>query len=100
MHHDILDVIKNVQELYENNSSLAVLKDFERVFEEMDDQVPEENQESRTLPAQFQALRHHFHDRCGQHEPRAQGHEVSKVGSLPVLLNNDGSAEDVGGCGR
>jgi len=36
MHHDILDVIRNIQELYENNSSLAVLKDFERVFEEMD----------------------------------------------------------------
>jgi hypothetical protein len=36
MHHDILDVIRNIQDLYENNSSLAVLKDFERVFEEMD----------------------------------------------------------------
>jgi len=36
MHHDILDVIKNIQELYENNSSLAVLKDFERVLEESD----------------------------------------------------------------
>jgi hypothetical protein len=36
MHHDILDVIQNIQELYENNSTLAVLKDFERVFEEMD----------------------------------------------------------------
>jgi hypothetical protein len=36
MHHDILDVIKNIEELYENNSSLAVLKDFERVFEELD----------------------------------------------------------------
>jgi hypothetical protein len=36
MHHDILDVIKNIQNLYENNSSLAVLKDFERVLEEMD----------------------------------------------------------------
>jgi hypothetical protein len=34
--HDILDVIKNIQDLYENNSSLAVLKDMERVFEEMD----------------------------------------------------------------
>ena len=34
--HDILDVIKNIQGLYENNSSLAVLKDFERVLEEMD----------------------------------------------------------------
>jgi hypothetical protein len=36
MHHDILDVIRNIQDLYENNSSLAVLKDMERVFEEMD----------------------------------------------------------------
>ena len=34
--HDILDVIKNIQNLYENNSSLAVLKDFERVLDEMD----------------------------------------------------------------
>jgi len=36
MHHDILDVIRNIEELYENNSSLAVLKDFERVLDEMD----------------------------------------------------------------
>jgi hypothetical protein len=34
--HDILDVIRNIQELYENNSSLAVLKDFERVLDELD----------------------------------------------------------------
>lgn len=37
--HDILDVIKNIQDLYENNSSLAVLKDFERVLDEMDTYV-------------------------------------------------------------
>jgi len=36
MHHDILDVIRNIEDLYENNSSLAVLKDFERVLDEMD----------------------------------------------------------------
>lgn len=34
--HDVLDVIKNIQDLYENNSSLAVLKDFERVLDELD----------------------------------------------------------------
>lgn len=33
---DVLDVIKNIQDLYENNSSLAVLKDFERVLDELD----------------------------------------------------------------
>ena len=36
MAHDVLDVIKNIQGLYENNSSLAALKDFERVLDELD----------------------------------------------------------------
>ena len=39
--NDILDVIQNIQDLYENNSSLAVLKDFERVLDEMDTYVYE-----------------------------------------------------------
>ena len=34
--YDILDVIRNIDNLYENNTSLAVLKDFERVLDEMD----------------------------------------------------------------
>lgn len=34
--YDILDVIRNIDDLYENNSSLAILKDFERVLDEMD----------------------------------------------------------------
>lgn len=33
---DILDVIKNVESIYSTNSSLSVLKDFERVLDEMD----------------------------------------------------------------
>jgi hypothetical protein len=33
---DILDVIENVNTLYNSNSSLAILKDFERVFDELD----------------------------------------------------------------
>jgi hypothetical protein len=33
---DVLDVIKNIQSLYENNSNLSALKDFERVLAEMD----------------------------------------------------------------
>jgi len=34
--HDILDVINNVESIYSTNSNLAVLKDFERVLDEMD----------------------------------------------------------------
>jgi hypothetical protein len=33
---DILDVIENINTIYNNNSSLAILKDFERVFDELD----------------------------------------------------------------
>ena len=34
--HDIIDVIKNVQTLSENNNAFKVLKDFERVLDELD----------------------------------------------------------------
>jgi hypothetical protein len=34
--HDIIDVIKNIQSLSENNSAFSVLKDFERVLDELD----------------------------------------------------------------
>ncbi len=33
---DILEVIKNVESIYNTNSNLSVLKDFERVLDEMD----------------------------------------------------------------
>jgi hypothetical protein len=28
--HDILDIIENINTIYNNNNSLAILKDFER----------------------------------------------------------------------
>jgi hypothetical protein len=34
--HDIVDVIKNLQTLSENHSAFQVLKDFERVIDELD----------------------------------------------------------------
>jgi hypothetical protein len=36
MHHDIVDVVKNLQTLGENNDAFRVLKDFERVIDELD----------------------------------------------------------------
>ena len=33
--HDIKDIIKNIESIYESNSSLAALKDFERVLDEV-----------------------------------------------------------------
>lgn len=34
--HDIVDVIKNLQTLTVNDSSFKILKDFERVIDELD----------------------------------------------------------------
>ena len=34
--HDIIDVIKNLQTISESNSAFSVLKDFERVLDELD----------------------------------------------------------------
>ena len=34
--HDVLDIIKNVEMIYDSNTSFQVLKDFERVLDELD----------------------------------------------------------------
>ena len=34
--HDISDIIDNISTIYNSNSSLAILKDYERVFDELD----------------------------------------------------------------
>jgi hypothetical protein len=34
--HDIIDVIKNIQSLSENNTAFNIVKDFERVLDELD----------------------------------------------------------------
>jgi hypothetical protein len=34
--HDIIDVIKNIQSLSENNNSFKIIKDFEQVLDELD----------------------------------------------------------------
>ena len=34
--HDVLDIIKNVQSLYAVGPTLGILKDFERVIDELD----------------------------------------------------------------
>ena len=33
---DVLDIIKNIESIYDSNTSFQVLKDFERVIDELD----------------------------------------------------------------
>ena len=34
--HDVLDIIKNIENIYNSNTSFGILKDFERVLDELD----------------------------------------------------------------
>lgn len=34
--YDVLDIIKNIEQIYDSNTSFKVLKDFERVLDELD----------------------------------------------------------------
>ena len=47
--HDVLDIIKNVQSLYAVGPTLGILKDFERVLDELDVYVFENWQEGELL---------------------------------------------------
>ena len=47
--HDIIDVIKNLQTLSENNTAFKVLKDFERVINELDVYVFENWQDGELI---------------------------------------------------
>ena len=33
---DVVDIIKNIESIYDNNTSFQVLKDYERVLDELD----------------------------------------------------------------
>src|SRR4030081_2939611 len=69
----------------------------DRVLKKMDKQVSPEDEKSGVPATQMDALRHHL-DQCRrQHETCAEGDEVAEVGTLPMLLNDDGAAEHVSG---
>lgn len=34
--HDVLDIVKNIESIYDSNTAFQVLKDFERVLDELD----------------------------------------------------------------
>jgi len=68
----------------------------DRVFEQVDDEVSSQNQECSTLAAQFQAGGKNLYNCRRQHESCAQGHEVLQVRAVPILLDDDGAAENIG----
>src|ERR1700687_5827967 len=71
------------------------------VLEKMDEQVSGEDEKSGITATKLNALRYHFDQRRRQHETCAERDEVTQVGTVPMLLNDDGAAEHVGArCGQ
>ena len=67
----------------------------DRVLEEMDEQVSEQNEKSRIGAAQLNAGRNHLDQRRRQHETCAERDKISEIRPLPIPLNDDGAAENV-----
>ena len=55
--HDVLDIVKNIENIYGSDTSLSILKDFERVLDELDIYVYE-NWEDGELVAGPEIQRH------------------------------------------
>ena len=66
-----------------------------RVLEEVNDKIPEHDEEWGPCRRKAKALGKHL-DQCrGKHESRAYGHEVAQIAPLPVALNDDQSTDAV-----
>jgi hypothetical protein len=66
------------------------------VLEKVNDEVTNQDQQRRALPAQSEALGDDFNHGCRQHEPRAQGHKVLQVRPLPMLPYYERPAKHIG----
>jgi hypothetical protein len=69
------------------------------VFEEMDQQVSAEDDEPRTGATKLDTGGNHFHDGGGEHESGTERHKVLEVALLPIALDWDKPAEEVGESG-
>src|SRR5215469_15772339 len=74
-------------------SEVKVRRD--RVFEKVNDQVPQQDQKRRVAPTQLETGWHHLDKGCRQHEASAEGHEVPQVAAFPVSLDDDCATEDI-----
>src|SRR5581483_12400485 len=67
------------------------------VFEEMNDQISQQDQQGGGLPPHRQAFGDHLDQRGGEHEAGADGDKIAQVPPLPMALHDYGSAKNIGG---
>src|SRR5437763_12608937 len=71
----------------------------DRVLEEMDEQISCEHQQRRAAAAKFQAVRDDLDNGHTQHKAGTKRDKIFQVRAVPVLLHDDGAAENVRGGG-
>src|SRR5439155_16137124 len=69
------------------------------MLEEVRHQISGKNKDGSIFFTQVKAGGDNFEHGGGQHESGAKSDEIFEIRPVPVLLNNDGAAEDIG-CGR
>ena len=67
-----------------------------RMFEQVNQKISGENQDRGAFAAELQAGRENLYNRGRQHESRTQRHEVLEIRAVPILLDNDGAAKNIG----
>src|SRR5436305_231861 len=70
-----------------------------RVLKKVDEEVSGQDQQRRFSAGKLHAFWQHLQQCCSEHEPRAKGHKVAQIATVPVFLNDDGAAQPVGGGG-
>src|SRR5258708_5866863 len=70
------------------------------MLEEVDDQIAQQNQKRGGPSTQLEAFGNHLDESSGQHESRAQRDKVTQITPLPVPLDDDGAAKNIGGGSR
>src|SRR6266581_8873204 len=68
----------------------------ERVFKQMNQKEPSQNQKQRGLASQPQRLGKNLHERRGKHEARTQRQEVFQEMTRPLPADDEVSAQNVG----
>src|SRR6476661_2588771 len=69
----------------------------DRVLEQMNQQITSQYEDRSALASKLQARWEDLYNRGRQHESRTQRHEIFQIGTVPVFLDNDGAAENIGG---
>jgi len=69
------------------------------VFEEVDQEITDENHQKRAVARKPHRLGDHIQERHSEHVASAQSHKILQVATLPVAINDEVAAQQVAASG-